>query len=145
VRTFRFRHTWRVPADVGTTFAALADVDRYPQWWPQVRRVVRVDGSSGHAFVRSVLPYTLDLVLTREVEDPESRLLRVRISGDLEGWSAFALTASAGSTLALYEQECCMTPSGMGRIVPVAAPVLRLNHTWMMRSGERGLARWLTP
>ena len=142
--TFRFQHTWRVPADIGATFAALADVDRYPAWWPQVRGVARVDDASGHAYVRSLLPYTLDLLLTREVEDPASGVLRVRIGGDLEGWSSFRLSADAGWTIALYEQEARVSALGLGRFVPVAGPVLRLNHTWMMRAGERGLARWLT-
>ncbi len=150
MRPFRFRHTWVVPADTAATFAALADVDAYPRWWPQVRRVRRIDADSGHAYVRSLLPYTLDLVLTREVEDAEAGVLRVRIGGDLEGWSEFRLEPGPGRptpgrtvTLARYTQEAVVTTGGLERLTPVAAPVLRLNHTWMMRAGERGLAAWL--
>ena len=151
MRPFRFQHTWLVPAGVTATFAALADVDAYPQWWPQVRGVRRIDADSGHAYVRSLLPYTLDLVLTREVEDADAGLLRVRIGGDLEGWSEFRLEPGAGDggegagvvTLARYAQEAVVTTLGLDRLTPVAAPVLRLNHAWMMRSGERGLAAWV--
>ena len=141
---FRFRHTWHVPADLGTTFDVLADVDRYPSWWPQVRGAARIDADSGHAYVRSLLPFTLDLVLTRDVEDAATGVLRVRIGGDLDGWSAFRLSVGAsGSTIARYEQEARISVLGLSRLVPVTAPVLRLNHAWMMRSGERGLARWI--
>jgi hypothetical protein len=157
VRPFRFHHTWHVPADAATTFAALADVDAYPRWWPQVRAVARIDADSGHAYVRSLLPYTLDLVLTREVEDADAGLLRVRIDGDLEGWSQFRLepgtpvgpdrTAVAPRpvplTRASYSQEATVTTRGLDRLAPVAAPVLRLNHALMMRAGERGLAAWV--
>jgi hypothetical protein len=160
VGIFRFRHVWRVPADLTTTFAALADVDQYPLWWPQVRGIRRIDDDSGHAYVRSMLPYTLDLVLTREVEDPAAGLLRVRLGGDLQGWSEFRLSeadevphdepghihadgASAPTTLAHYRQEAAVTAAGLEHFVPIARPLLTLNHTWMMRAGERGLARWL--
>ncbi|WP_323097687.1 SRPBCC family protein [Intrasporangium sp. YIM S08009] len=151
MRPFRFQHSWLVPAGTAATFAALADVDAYPQWWPQVRQVRRIDADSGHAYVRSLLPYTLDLVLTREVEDADGGVLRVRIGGDLEGWSEFRLEpatsdrrARAGAvTLARYSQEAVVTARGLDRLTPVAAPVLRLNHAWMMRAGERGLAAWL--
>ena len=141
---FRFHHVWHVPADARTTFAALADVDRYPLWWPQIRGVRRIDEQSGHAYVRSLLPYTLDLLLTREVEDPDAGLLRVRIGGDLEGWSEFRLPVVTHTvTHAEYRQEATMTAAGLQHLVPVATPLLTLNHAWMMRAGERGLARWL--
>ena len=159
---FRFRHLWHVPADPVATFEALADVDRYPLWWPQIRGVRRIDDRSGHAYVRSMLPYTLDLLLTRELEDAEAGVLRVSIGGDLEGWSEFRLSPapSAGNqgsyaadasvrvsggveTVAEYRQEATVTAAGLEHFMPVARPLLTLNHTWMMRAGERGLARWL--
>lgn len=144
---FEFRHVWHLPVDVAVAYTALADVDSYPRWWPQVRAIERVDERSGHAFVRSLLPYTLDLLLTREVEDAAQRLLRVRIEGDLAGWSEWRLVAGPGtprrSTIALYTQEATVTVAGFGRLGPVAAPVLRANHTWMMWSGERGLRDYL--
>jgi hypothetical protein len=160
VGIFRFRHVWHVPADPATTFAALADVERYPLWWPQIRGIRRIDERSGHAYVRSMLPYTLDLLLTREVEDQAAGVLRVRLGGDLEGWSEFRVstdesvagttTRSGGNgtpprpaTIADYRQEASVTAAGLEHFVPLAAPLLTLNHTWMMRSGERGLTRWL--
>ncbi|EWT02464.1 polyketide cyclase [Intrasporangium oryzae NRRL B-24470] len=153
--TFQFRDRWRLPIDVTTAYAVLADVDRYAEWWPQVRRIERLDDESGHAFVRSLLPYTLDLFLTREVADPVGLVLRVRIAGDLEGWSQWRLVADpdphhpdrgqgtgrtvAEYTLAEYTQKAVVTAPGLRRLVPVAGAVLRANHRWMMRSGQRGL------
>lgn len=147
VESFSFRHSWRLPVDVETVYAALADVDAYPRWWPQVVRIARIDGTSGHAFVRSLLPFTLDLVLTREVEDPHEHVLRVRIAGDLEGWSEWRLSAVAGDgpdrTIADYAQEVVVTAQGLHGPPALVAPVLRANHAWMMWSGQRGLVAYL--
>lgn len=147
VESFSFRHSWRLPVDVETVYAALADVDTYPRWWPQVVRIARIDGTSGHAFVRSLLPYTLDLLLTREIADPVGLVLRVRIGGDLEGWSQWRLVSDPGAgarrTVAEYTQEAVVAAPRLVRLVPVAGPVLRANHRWMMQSGERGLVAHL--
>ena len=165
---FRFRHLWHVPADPETTFEALADVDRYPLWWPQIRGIRRIDDDSGHAYVRSMLPYTLDLLLTREIEDADAGILRVRLGGDLEGWSEFRVSPAPSSVhdgsyaaddrshaadpsdpvppmaaVADYRQEATVTAAGLEHFVPMARPLLTLNHRWMMRAGERGLAQWL--
>lgn len=144
---FTFRDRWTLPADVGTVFGVLADIDRYPLWWPQVRRAERIDADRGHAFVRSLMPWTLDLVLTREVEDPVVGLLRVGITGDLEGWCQWRLTPGrvlgAASTVADFSQEAVVTAAGLSRLAGVAAPVMRANHDWMMRGGRRGLVAHL--
>lgn len=89
--TFAFSHTWRVNAAPDVVFDVLADVDGYPRWWPQVKSVERIDESSGRAIVRSLLPYRLHLVMTREIEDRESGVLRVRLAEDLIGFAQFTV------------------------------------------------------
>lgn len=147
MRLFSFRHTWRVPHDPDRVYEVLADSDRYPEWWPQVRRVVRIDAVSGLTYVRSFLPYTLEILLTEQVRDPAERHLRVSLGRDLDGWSEWRIRASdevdRPGTVADYTQECYLTARLPGRDLPVAHTVMRANHTWMMRSGERGLRRYL--
>lgn len=143
-RLFVFDHLWRVPADPEVAYAALADVEGYPRWWPEIKVVRRIDEDCGEAEVRSVLPYTLCLVLTRALEDPSQRRLRVAIEGDLAGWAAFELAPDAAAgTLARYRQEVRVTARYLSHASPLAEPLLRFNHGWMMRSGERGLAAYL--
>lgn len=143
-RLFRFDDAWSLPVAPAHVFAALADVERYAVWWPQVRRVQRVDEDSGWAWVRSALPYTLALLLTREVEDHASGRLRVSIEGDLRGWSSWRVSGThGGGTLARFEQEVTVTSRAMSRLPALGAPVLRANHAWMMHRGERGLAAYL--
>jgi len=146
VPTFEFHHVWALDAPAARVFDALADVERYAAWWPQVRTVQRIDEHSGRTAVRSFLPYTLDLVLRREVEDEASRALRVAVSGDLEGWCQWQVeqaTDHDGGTVATFDQVALVTPALLARTARLTAPLLRANHAWMMRSGRAGLAAYL--
>lgn len=139
---FQFHHVWDLDAAAPRVFAALADVERYAAWWPQVRHAERIDDQSGRAAIRSFLPYTLDLVLRRETEDAESGTLRVEVSGDLEGWCQWQLEPGVG-TRAVFDQEAVMTPRLLARSAHLTSPLLRANHAWMMRCGRAGLAAYL--
>ncbi|KGN32053.1 polyketide cyclase [Knoellia sinensis KCTC 19936] len=139
-RLWRFAHGWLVPAPVEDVYAVCAAVDDYPTWWREIRSIQRVDGGSGEARVRSVLPYTLRLLITREIEDPATGRLRVRLERDLTGWAEFRISegVNAGAAVA-FRQEVEITARGLRHVAPALAPLLRANHTWMMRSCERGM------
>ena len=141
---FTFTDTWHLPADVDTVVAALADIERYPTWWPQVRSVTRIDERSGRGVVRSLLPLRLDLVLTREVEDHDGGHLRVRITGDLRGYAEWRVVAGAKGAEAHFEQSVRVA-TRLERVATLVPWVLRANHAWMMRRGRRGLRRRTGP
>jgi len=141
--TYRFDNVWHVRAPVGKVYAALAEVDGYADWWPQVREIHRIDASSGRVRIRSVLPYTLNLVLARAVEDESRGILRVDITGDLRGWCAWQLTPEGAGTQARFSQEVEVTVPLLQRAPFAIRPLLRGNHDHMMRSGQRGLRRHL--
>nr|WP_238338243.1 SRPBCC family protein [Pedococcus badiiscoriae] len=134
-----------MPAAPERVYEALADVERYAVWWPQVRSAERLDEHSGRTDIRSFLPYTLHLVLRREVEDPSTGHLRVGVSGDLEGWCEWRVRADPEvATIAEFDQEAVLTPALLARTAQVTGPLLRANHGWMMRSGRAGLAAYLS-
>ncbi|HEX6246897.1 MAG TPA: SRPBCC family protein [Nocardioidaceae bacterium] len=140
---YRFEHAWSVPLPREELFEVLADVGGYPTWWPQVRAVARVDDDTAHVVARSVLPYTLDLVLVRAVEDPVRGVLEARLRGQLDGWSRWSLGREDGngSTPLRYEQEVTVHGTLLATASRVARPLLEANHTWMMRGGRQGLLR----
>lgn len=142
--TFTFHHTWPLPAPQERVVDVLADVEGYPGWWPQVRAVQALDGASARGRIRSLLPMTLDLVLTREVEDREGGRLRVALDGDLRGWAQWSVATAAAGSVATFEQEVRVA-ARLHRAATLAPVVLRANHAWMMRQGRRGLAGRLTP
>jgi len=142
--TYRLDSLWHLDAPLERVFEALADIEGYERWWPQVRGIHRLDADTGRVLIRSLLPYTLDLVLTRAVQDEPRGILRVDIDGDLQGWCAWQLTAEGPGTSARFSQEVEVTVPMLQRAPRAVRPLLRGNHAHMMRSGERGLRTYLT-
>lgn len=83
--TYRFDNLWRLRAPRERVFTTLVDVDGYARWWPQIREIHPIDADSGRVRIRSLLPYTLDLVLVRAVQDEARGILQVNLDGDLRG------------------------------------------------------------
>ena len=136
-RTWSFRGTWTVPAPRAAVFEVLVDLQRYPEWWPQVLAVAKVTDDRARVLCRSSLPYELDLLL--EAVHREEDLLETRIWGDLTGVVRWRLTPVAGGTRMDLEQEVVVS----GRLRPVlaaaAAPIARWNHDRMMAGCIAGL------
>lgn len=115
----------------------IGDLEHYPEWWRQVVAVAKIDDDTARVLCRSVLPYTLDLVLHAERRDP--RLLEVRIEGDLDGWARFTLTPVPGGTHVAYEQHVVVVHRLLAIASVLLRPLLRWNHDHMMAGCEAGL------
>ena len=141
---YRFRAIWRVPSAPRDVRAALHDFDGWTRWWPEIRESRRIDEDRAIVRVRSVLPYDLYLLLARRRDTPT--VLEAAIDGDLLGFARFRLRPDgSGATRMLFEQEVEARKALMRALAPVARPLFRWNHARMMRSGERGLARFVAP
>ncbi len=140
---YRFRSLWSLAAPLGEVFDALADAERYPRWWPQVREVTPLDASSGVVRIRSVLPY--DLLFTgREVRrDPADGVLEIAMTGDVDGWARWTLATDGTGTRARYDQEVHVTKPLLRRLAVPGRPAFRANHALMMRAGRKGLVAYL--
>ncbi len=132
MRTWRFESRWPLPAARDAVYDVLADADRYPLWWPQVRSVTRLDAERGLVRCRSVLPLTITMEVTALTRDRNAGVLEVALDGDLCGWSRFTLGDDVH-----YEQEVV----SRRRLINVAPRwLLAANHAWMMWGARRGLA-----
>lgn len=138
-----FRTTWGFDHDADDVYAALADVAAYPSWWPQVRATREIADGVGEVRCRSMLPYDLTFVMHRELEDPERRVLRAHMEGDLVGTSEWRVTPDGPGCTAVFDEDVEVGKRLLRAAGRVARPVLRFNHDLMMRSGHRGLRAWL--
>jgi hypothetical protein len=138
-----FRSEWRMPAAPDDVYAVLADVETYPDWWPQVRRTRRIDEVSGEVVCRSLLPYDVTFVMHQEVQDPETRVLRARLDGDLTGTSRWTISADGGGSLAVFDEDVAVGKAMLRAAGRLLRPALRFNHDLMMRAGEKGLRAYL--
>ena len=141
---YRFDCRWRLDVEPGQVYSVLADVPAYPSWWPQVLSGREIEDGVGEVRVRSALPYELTLLLRRETEDPDRRVLRARIDGDLVGWSEWEVGSADAGSLVHFREEVRLGRAGLARLPALVRPILTANHDYMMRSGERGLRRHLS-
>lgn len=136
-RRFVFRESWTLDAPRERVHAVLLDLEHYPDWWPQVHAVARLDDERAWVLCRSRLPYTLDLVLTAVHRDPD--LLETTISGDLVGSVRWRLTDVGGRTRLDYEQEVDVGRRWLAAVAVVLGPLLTWNHAQMMAGCLAGL------
>lgn len=135
-RAYAFSGTWTIDAAPPAVHALLVDLERYPEWWPQVRAVASLGPDDARVLCRSVLPYTLDLVVHAVRRDPG--LLEVAIAGDLEGTAAWRLSDLGGRTRLDFSQQVTVG-SWLAAASPLVGPVLRWNHGRMMAGCVAGL------
>ncbi|MGC5247197.1 SRPBCC family protein [Gordonia sp. DT219] len=139
-RTFRMHSAWSLPFRRDAVFAALADADNYPAWWPQVHDARRIDERSGSARMQSFLPVSLRVRLTEELIDPAAGVLRARLTGDLVGWSQWEVSETGpASATADFSQVVEFAKGVPAPLLSLLRPALHLNHRYMMWSGRRGL------
>ena len=135
-RTFAFRDSWEVRASPADVHDVLVDLEHYPDWWPEVVAVASLGPDDARVLCRSVLPYTLDLLLHAVNRSPG--VLEVGVSGDLRGSVRFDLVPVEGRTRLDFAQEV-RAPGWLGAASYVAGPLLRWNHDRMMRGCVAGL------
>ena len=134
--SYSFTASWLTPASVADVAETVLDLERYPEWWPQVQAVAKLGPDTALVLCRSALPYTLDLVL--DAVSREAPVLEVAVSGDLDGWVRWTLAPVDGGTRTDFEQEVAVT-GALAVSSYVARPLLRWNHHRMMRGCEEGL------
>ncbi len=141
MRTFEFTDAWVVDAAPERVGQVLSDLERYPEWWPQIRAVASLGDDDARVLCRSALPYTLDLLLHAISREPP--LLEVELSGDLDGVVRWQLTPLAEGTRLDYEQRVTLGSRTLRAASLVAAPAMRWNHARMMAGCRAGLAQRL--
>jgi hypothetical protein len=132
-----FVDSWETPAPPARVHEVLLDLERYVEWWPQVRAVASLGPDDALVVCRSLLPYDLELALHAEQRDPGS--LRVGIDGPIRGFAHWRLTPTGRGTRLDFEQRVQAVARSFRWASYVARPVLAANHSWMMRGAERGL------
>ncbi len=139
---YEFRSVWRLEAASDLIFDVLADLGTYPAWWPEVPRADRRDDVTFDLTVRSLLPYDLAFRATQARRDREAGVLEVSMSGDLDGFSRWAISDDGGICVATFEEEVTARKPLL-RLALLARPAFQANHWLMMRHGNLGLQTFL--
>ena len=95
------------------------------------------------AGLTQLLPYALTFTAREVRRDPAAGVLEIAMTGDIEGWARWTVTAHGTGSLARYEQVVDVTKPLLRRFAVPGRPLFRANHRLMMRAGRRGLLRYL--
>lgn len=141
---------WSIPAPRERVWAAIADPQGWPRWWPFVRSVhtLQAGAADGTGSVRRIrwatrLPYEI-VIDVEAVEVVRPARLRGRSRGQLRGEGLWTLRADGPARTAVtYRWQVELAKPWMRWFAPLLAPVYRWNHDAVMRAGEIGLRRLL--
>ena len=145
---YRFLTTWVLDASREAVWDAIYHPERWPDWWTGVRAVRKLEegdddgvGSVYEQEWRGRVPYPVRFrVQTTRVELPH--LIEGTADGELAGFGRWRFFAGR-ETAVTYEWDVRTTKPWMNALAPIASPVFRSNHDWVMRRGGEGLARLL--
>ncbi|MGH3762426.1 SRPBCC family protein [Actinophytocola sp.] len=140
-----FRDVWSVSATAARVFDALVDLANWPRWWPDVRSVHKIDDGTAELTCRALLPYALTFRVHRAEQDHTAGLLRVVMTGDLEGSCTGVVGAHHTGSRLDIDQRVVVNKRLLRTFAPIARPLFRANHAAMMWRGQRGLRGYLAP
>ena len=146
---YRFLTTWLLEAERERVWDVIHDQEGWPGWWSGVVDVVELEpgdeakvGSRARMTWKSFLPYELVFEThTTRVERPH--LMEGQVDGELAGVGRWRLYEQDGVTAAVYEWNVRTTRAWMNLLAPLARPVFRWNHDWVMARGGEGIAKRL--
>ena len=146
---YRFLTTWLLEAERERVWELLHDQEGWPSWWKGVEAVEKLTdgdedkvGSRARMTWKSFLPYELVFeTLTTRVQRPH--LMEGQVDGELAGIGRWRLYEQDGATAAVYEWNVRTTRAWMNLLAPLARPVFRWNHDWVMARGGEGISRRL--
>lgn len=105
--------------------------------------MIPVNEERAVVLIMGILPYSLEFVMDREIDDPQAGILRAGLTGDLEGFSSWRIEATDEGCRLLYDQEVEVTKALLRRLARVARPLFKANHSLMMSRGRKGLRAYL--
>lgn len=141
---------WRLDCSASRVWTLLEDVGTWPAWWPEVSEVSLLDqgaqdgtGRSAGLVWRTPLPYRLRLQITRTRALPPLEL-EGTACGDLDGCGLWLLEPQPDDgVIVTCRWDVCLSRAWMRRLTPLLGPLFAWSHFRVMRSGARGMARYL--
>ncbi len=142
---YHFKTEWHFRAPLERVWNVVLDIQNYPPWWKNFRRVrlVRGDGKSVGSViaceVRGSLPYSLNYRL-EVLEATHLKHILLRSTGDLVGTGSWEFSEPApGASQAVYYWDVATTNPILNLVAPLARGALARNHERVMANGYDAL------
>ncbi len=144
-KEYHFRTDWPFQAPVDRVWPIIMDIEHYPAWWRDFRRV-RLRAGDGRAVgsifdceVRGALPYSLNYTMEVTRGEPH-RSVELRSTGDLVGTGRWEFSnPRPGATVATYFWDVRMNRLLLNLLAPVGRGFFSKNHELVMARGYQAL------
>ena len=124
-------------------WAALADVDSYPEWWPWLKSFEADSLATGEVWrcrVSPPLPYTVTFdIAFDEVIDRER--VATRVSGDIVGTADVALSDTEFGSDVVVRSDLAPRSPFLRLLAATMPPVVRYGHDWILSTGAAQFER----
>ena len=132
-RTYRF--------DVGAPelWAEIAHVERFPDWWPWLRRFEAVGLTTGDCWTCTVqppLPYSLSFAIEIGEVVPGQRVT-ASVSGEITGTAELTIDPHDDGCTARLRSRLAPSSQFLQAVALVARPVVSRGHDWVLDTGAR--------
>lgn len=147
---YHFASQWRLESDIDSVASAFLNTEMIPRWWADsfFSVVVKKPGTNiglGRVIelkTRGWLPYFVRFQLkVVEVRYPE--FFCVKSTGDIEGMGSGTLKDFESFVTIDFDWRVRAQRPLLKWLSPLAKPILRSNHYWMMNRGQDSLNRML--
>lgn len=143
---YHFITLWRLTAPLEDVWDTIRDIDHWARWWPCVRGVETLSpgdvngvGAERRLIWHGALPYSLTFD-TRVTRVDPMRAVDSIATGEVEGTGAWRFDTEGSVTVVRYHWDVHTRRAWMNKLAPVAQPLFRWNHNYVMRRGGEGLA-----
>jgi uncharacterized protein YndB with AHSA1/START domain len=130
-RRYRFRVGRR------ELWTAISDVERYPGWWPWLRRFeanALALGDTWSCVVQPPLPYAVRFRIS--IDDlVEGERIGATLAGDIEGTARLHLVDIPTGCEARMTSALAPDHRALRAVALVARPLVRFGHDWVLDTG----------
>lgn len=143
---YRFLTEFELSSAPAAIEDTLRDVGNWSTWWSWVRRIETLTTEHGVVGARYrnhiATPLLYSFTYDTELVEVTDELIRLSVSGDLEGSGLFRFreTESGGSFLS-FDWSVQTRKGWMNLLAPVARPIFVWNHHRLMADFGEGLGR----
>ena len=142
---FHSDRRYRFDAPPGRVWDGIGQVDRYPEWWPWLRRFHAVGLTPGDVWeceIQPPMPYVLGFRVTIE-EVVDFKKVVAGIDGDVVGAARLSLAAEGGGCVVRIVSTLAPTNRTLRLVARVARPIAHYGHAWVLDTGARQFAAGL--
>lgn len=148
--SYKFKNTWRIYSDILPVAECFLDHNTILSWWSNAFYGVDAIESGGefgqgrkfNIVTKGWLPYLLRFQLhVVEVNWPTH--FRVESTGDFLGTGDVRLEQLGDQVVIHFDWQIEVAKPLLKWLTPIASPILKTNHYWMMRIGERGMQNYI--